>query len=317
MEEQKLKMWKKLLSVLLITTLLTFPVARATASDTSLSISHINEQVAVYGVEDSEKLYNIMVDTVKGIGQFAIIYSDNPDYMYEYTFCLPKTDDIFTNQSWNDLIDSCFVNQFKWNAVYLPNAVQISVPTHATNESNFLPQASDNNIAYFESWLEGEYGEEYGKFYLRSTTINGVLLRQYEQLQLLATKHYEYYVAITLSVIGFITGLLGLVASSGLIVTISAIAGAGGLLYAGTKVYEYTLRANWRRYVTALGGSYPYSMADKFIFHTAYVSSTTGGRMVDPESMEVLYFPSLTYYIGYLAQFNAAYEEYLRIGWQG
>ena len=80
-----------------------------------------------------------------------------------------------------------------------------------------------------------------------------------------------------MTVVGFVTGILGLASSSSTVAIISAIAGTGGILTMGRSVYEYVLRANWFKYATlVLGTGYPYGLTDKFTYYTEYIYTGTG-----------------------------------------
>lgn len=40
----------------------------------------------ITGSEDSEKRFNLMLNTETGLSQFALVYFDKPDFLYEFWF---------------------------------------------------------------------------------------------------------------------------------------------------------------------------------------------------------------------------------------
>lgn len=135
--------------------------------------------------------------------------------------------------------------------------------------------------------------------------------------QAYAYKDRSYLLSVTMTVVGFVTGILGLGHDTTVISVISAIVGAGGMLTMGKSVYEYVVRANWYKYATVVSGTgYPYGLTDKFTFFTGYVYTGTGTCNVDEASASTSYIPSSTVYNSNTNIFNNAFDEYRRIGFQ-
>ena len=184
-----------------------------------------------------------------------------------------------------------------------------------TYEDNIAVISESDDVEYFEQYLRDLYGNEYPGRFATSRQNMGMTWTAKYAFQVYASKDKTYRINEAMPVIGVVTGVLGLVASANALAVIGAIAAVGGYFTMNTSIYEYTLRANWYKYVVANEGGYPYSIGDKFIYYTGYVSSETGSRAVDTESQRVEYIPSESMYNSYNMLFEAAYEKYDEIGW--
>lgn len=305
----------KFISVFLVVAVLLqilSPVALASQNFDMNDVCRV-DNIWAYGVEDSEMIYNLLVDTDKNSGQFAVKYKESPDTVYELVFDLGATDDVELASFWIATIERCFDNESAWSSTNISNAVQIV----ESNPSGISLYAADAYVTYFTNYLIGQYGAESYDYELRSTTEYGVTMTQYQAKLHRAGRDRTYLITAALTVAGFITGVLGAVIGDGIVAAISFILGSASLFTIGEKVYEYSLFTNWSRYITINGGSYPYNMTDKFIMYTGYVYTATGNYAVDEASEQTLYSDSYAYYLRYTLQFEDAYAEYQRIGWQG
>lgn len=296
------------------------PIAYASEihNDTTVQLNNTatSGDYSIYGAENSTFRYNIIINNSDQTGQFAIVYLDSPDYMYEYCFTLNDIAINCPSNILNDVQAYCFSNENSWTEVYLPAAV-VSEEVIETDSANVQPCATADDIEYFENWLIDKHGDEYTGRLLTSKTQNGTTMYLKSGFLVSASKIYTYCITQTLTVIGFITGVLGLRANATLVDVIGTLAGAGGVLSMGQSVYQYKLRANWFRYVTlTVGAGYPYGLADKLTYYTGYSYTGTGSCNVDEASVRTTYIPSIDGYNLYENIFNAAYEEYQQIGWQ-
>lgn len=308
-----------LILTLAMTLNLVAPVAYASeiTNDATVQLNNVvtNGDYSISGVENSTVRYNIIINNSDQTGQFAIVYLDSPDYMYEYCFTLNEVSISHPDNIWEDVQTHCFDNESNWTEVYLPEAVVSEEAVQ--NDSIVQPYATADDVEYFENWLTDKYGDEYSGRLLSTKTQNGTTMYLKSGFQAYAYKDQTYRLAQTLTVVGFVTGILGLAAGATAVGVIGAIAGTGGMLFLGQSVYKYTVRANWFRYVTLSSGTgYPYGLSDKFIFYTGYSYSETGTCNVDEASASTSYIPSSSVYNSYTNIFNAAYDEYQQIGWQ-
>ena len=205
-----------------------------------------------------------------------------------------------------DIINLCFQNSEDWDEVDVSKMVVTTVGS--------AQRAVDTNLAEFENWLISKYGSEFTDQWLGSTIRNGVEMDRYQAMLHNVSKDRTYLITSTISVEGFVTSVLGLILSPGLLALFGAITSGLGLLSAGDSVHKYTVQTNWFRYVTINEGTYPYCMTDKFITYNGYAVNSC---MVDAESAVTLFSPSEAYYNNNSLQYNDAYAEYQRIGWQG
>ena len=130
-------------------------------------------------------------------------------------------------------------------------------------------------------------------------------------------KDRSYLLGATMTVVGFVTGILGLASGASAVAVIGAIAGTGGVLTMGQSVHKYIVRAHWFKYATVVSGSgYPYGLTDKFTFYDGYVYTGTGTRNVDTASASTSYVPSSTVYNSNTNIFADAFAEYRSIGFQ-
>ncbi len=307
----------KILSLMLTLTLLfnlTAPLVHATCHTdlrtVQMSTPVSTENYTMSGAETLDVRFNILIDRTSQTGQFALVYLDSPNYVYEFTFDL---DSETSNYDFSAIQDYCFSNENQWRAIYLPN----SVSKVQFDENQPQPIATDSNVTYFENWLINKFGKEYGGNLLTTKTQNGTKMYLKSSFQVYAYKDKSYMIRNTMTVVSFVTGVLGLAAGANAVGVIGLIAGADGLLHMNQSVYEYRLRANWFKYATVVSGpGYPYGLTDKFTYYTGYVYTETGNRNVDTESVSTTYVPSSTVYNSNTKIFESAFDEYDRIGFQ-
>lgn len=295
----------------------TVPIAYA-AEPTNRAIMQMNAPVTngnytISGTETADVRFNILIDNANQTGQFAIVYLDSPDYIYEFTFDLNDATANTSSIDFTDIQAYCFDNENQWHEVYIPSAVSVV----EIEENQIQTQASDSNVTYFENWLINKYGSEYSGYQLTTKTQNNTKMYLKSGFQVYAYKDRSYMIRNTMTVISFVTGVLGLFAGASAVAVIGLIAGADGLLHMNQSVYEYKLRANWFKYATVVSGrGYPYGLTDKFTYYTGYVYTGTKGRNVDTQSASTYYVPSSTVYNSNTNIFNNAFNEYARIGFQ-
>ena len=112
-----LRLQSLLLSLVLIFNLISVPFAQAASNETPTvgSISSLNSDNliiqnnnAVLSFQNTDYLWNLYVDTHTGSGSFAIRYSSNPEYMYDYSFTIDSAN-IHTDSLtfWNEVLSDC------------------------------------------------------------------------------------------------------------------------------------------------------------------------------------------------------------------
>lgn len=269
-----------------------------------------NENYIMSGAETTDFRFNILIDKATQTGQFALVYLDSPDYIYEFTFDLAS---VPSNHNFSTLQTYCFSNKDQWQEIYLPASVSVV----QFDENQPQTRANDSYVTYFEDWLIDEFGDEYSGNLLSTKTQDGTKMYLKSGFQVYAYKNKSYLIRNTMTVVGFVTGVLGLASGATAVGVIGLIAGADGLLHMKQSVYEYQLRANWFKYATVVSGTgYPYGLADKFTYYTGYVYTESGGWGVDTESASTSYVPSSTVYNSNTKIFDNAFDEYNRIGFQ-
>lgn len=278
-----------------------------------ISLPVTNGNYTAYGEENSENRFNIIIDNVNRTGQFAIVYLDLTDYVYEYTF---EIDDVIAyglNADISTVKAYCLEHENEWKEVYLSDYVL----KEEYRENDIQTFASDSNVTYFENWLINKYGSEYSGRLITTKTQNGTKMYLKSGFQVYAYKNTSYLLRNTMTVVGFVTAILGLTTGATAVAVIGAIASADGLLHMNQSVYEYKLRANWYKYATVVSGTgYPYGLTNKYTYYTAYVYTETGGRNIDTQSASTSYVPSSTAYNSNTTVFTNAFDEYSRIGYQ-
>lgn len=265
------------------------------------------------GDETPELRYNILLNHSDYSGQFALVNLSSPDYVYEYVFNIKDIDNYNDSNNYEIIKNYCFSQRDSWNEIYLPAAVQLEL-----HENTQIQAATaDSYATYFKNWLINKYGNEYSGRQITTKTKNGITMYLKSGFQAYSYRDRTYLISATITVLGFVTGILGLAASATALSAISFIVGTGGLLTMGQKVYEYVVRANWFKYATVVSGSgYPYGLCDKFTFYTGYAYTGTGTCNVDEASASTSYVPSSTVYNSNTNIFNNAFDEYNRIGYQ-
>ncbi len=272
------------------------------------------------GVENEDVRFNIFINETDQTGQFAIVYLDSPDYVYEFFFDL---DDVVTNASkinFSEIQAYCFENENQWKKIYIPSAITVEEEnkSQAVEAENKLQAVATDEVAeIFEDWLINEYGNEFSGHYLNyQSTRNGVTMYLKDAFQVYAYRDQSYLINVAISVAGFVTGIWGYNAQN-IMSIIGAIVGVGGMLTIGEEVQIYVLRANWFKYATIGSGTgYPYGLSDKFTFFDGYYYTGTGGHDVDELSESTSYVPSSSVYNSNTNVMNNAFDEYNRIGYQ-
>lgn len=316
----------KVLSILLTLILLintSAPVAYAADynNEESAKMSEVTtyEEYSIRGLENNKVRFNIFVDNENETGQFAIIYLDSPDYVYEFVFDLSDVSQNNTRAEsfWGDIRSYCFTNKNLWTKTHISTAVTVIHEAETNSSQKVIPATRSAETDYFEDWLIGRYGNEYSGNLITTKTQNGLTMYLKSAFQVYAYKDTTYVLNQTMTVVGFVTAILGFSASHPVVGVLGIIAGAGGLFSLNQKVYQYTLRANWFKYATCVSGTgYPYGLTDKFIYFDGYSYSETGTCNVDTASASTSYVPSATVYNSNTNIFNAAFDEYEQIGFQ-
>ena len=253
-----------------------------------------NNQYAVYNFEDEEIRFIILIDRELEIGQFAITYLDDTDYSYELCFSLSDIPVTVEDLSWGDIQTFCFDSQNQWEEIYLPEAITITEePTAAQN--SVTPYSNSDAVAYFEDWLTTIYGNEYDGILVLSTTYNNLNMYIKRGFQTIIGVSREYSANETMTVASFILNFLGVSTASRIINWLSAIVGVGSI-FTGDKIYEYSVKANWFRYVTlTLADNYPYyGLVHKYTDYQGYRFTNRNGEhyWVDEDTESTYYNPS-------------------------
>lgn len=278
------------------------PLAFATEAE-PLSNIIIDKNYAMYQQEDSEHSFTIYLNTETFNGSFAVIYSNNPEYMYDYLFTL-DTDEIDTSSSsfWDNLISDCFAQSSQWTTIYLPYA--LTYQTEYSAISRTTPET------YFTDWLYDKYGAQrtnnVAGYYMR----NSQLFVVYESVSYQVNLASSYRVNQAISVAGFITGILGLVAKVGIVSVIGAIAGVAGVIASGTHIDEYHLSVGMSKQVTVQGGSIVHASASKCIHYNGYANPDTGASGVDESSAIISYYPTEDLFEDHNALVDTAWEHF-------
>ena len=82
------------------------------------------ERYSVYGIEDETKRFNICIDTEDETGEFAIVYFENPDYVYEFLFNLNDINSDTSAIRWEDVEAFCISNNNQWKEIYVEDALE-------------------------------------------------------------------------------------------------------------------------------------------------------------------------------------------------
>jgi hypothetical protein len=316
----------KFLSLLLTLTLVfnvVAPVAHAAdlnnPAKAQMSAEVTYEEYSIKGVENNNVRFNIFINNEDETGQFAIVYLDSPDYMYEFVFNLsdvPRRSST-SNNLWEEVRAYCFASEDLWTEVYLPSAVTVTQTAEVNSFQRATTPTRSTETDFFENWLISTHGNEYSGNLITTKTQSGITMYLKSAFQVYAYKDYTYLLNQTLTVVGFVTAILGFSASAPIVGVLGIIAGTGGLFTLKQSVYLYKARANWFKYATCVSGTgYPYGLTDKFTFYNGYCYSGTGTCVVDSASASTSYVPSSTVYNSNTNIFNAAFDEYQRIGFQ-
>lgn len=273
------------------------PVAYASAEySVNLSNMHQENNHIVYLCEASDYRYAIYINSSTGVGSFAIIRSESPDYMYELSFT-QSPEDISVNSLsfWTDLIDHCFEIYLEYTPIYLPTAITITTSEDATAratdpyEDDFYELLDERLEAklYNNDDPEQNFIEPYTDRGIYTASNQGTLYMLYESLNYYIERDNSYYIRQVMTAAGFVTTLMGLPASSPIVAAISLIAGVDGLLHAGTYVYEYNVYALWRRNVRLQNSTINLTNHTKEIRYLGFANSKNDDCSLDYDDEKI------------------------------
>lgn len=314
---------KKVLILFLILSIfvhLSSPIVKATENNPNETINTtVSEDVAVYSYACTDYFYCICLDTSTANGSFAVTYSDDPEYIFEYIFTVPL-DSVNTSSDtfWNDLAAECFSNSFSWKSIYLPTSITVS-----DNSANTAQTYSvDPYLSRLAQKAQDAIGIAPYTGRVVATSYQGSLIfHVYEDLTYYGHKVRTITLADGMSVASLITGILTLffptemVVLSRLVSVISLGFGAGSLfISAGTTISGYYAYAKWERYVKRRDSSvWLTESTQRFINYIAFVNPDTGFCEIDEDSEKESYAPSQTYFENTTALLNKGYAYYLTL----
>lgn len=298
-----------------------FPVSavnyKQIAKTAEMSPEQLVDQYAFRGADIEQLRFNMLINYSDNTGQFAIVFKNMPQYVFEFLFCI---DDVFEQIKNEDLWESirlyCLMNENRWRKIDIISIININ----HENENSIGDDSGQMRSAqtdWFEDWLINRYGTEYMGNLIGFQTGNGLTMYLKDGYQVNAYKDTTYTLLQTLSVVSFVTGVLFFPVTHPVIGVLNLIASAGGFFLSGGKVTVYTLRVLRIRYATCVSGSgYPYGRAFMYQFLDGYYYDITDGYNVDLDSLTYEYVPSYDGYWIMQNVYDAAFDEYTQIGFQ-
>lgn len=264
----------------------------------------------LYCFENQEYKFNIFLDTISGIGSFAVIYSSSPNHMQEYSFSLtPEDIHVASMTFWDELVSCCFSNVSSWNSVNLENAISTSIQP----QSESTRAVSYDYQGLYEGFLAEEYGPEREDYYTKTNVVGGIPFSQYENVFYGVSKSNSFIIGTTMTVAGVITSVIGLVVSPGLLSVIGLVASVSGIVVAGTQLDEYILYAYWAKYIVRHEGTIKYSFVEQHANYYGYGSNKlpiSDELTLDLLDSDIICVPTDELFENDYAQFAAAYENY-------
>jgi hypothetical protein len=262
---------------------------------------------SLYSFENNEYRFNIFLDTSSGVGSFAIIYSNSPNSLHEYSFTLPREQiNVNSTQFWNSIVSVAMDKQYEWHSLDPQTAV-------STNVATLSRSISYDYQSKYESLLAEEYGPEREYNYRKTYVVGGIIFEQREDISYGVSKSNTYLINNTMTVAGVITSIIGVVASQGLLTIIGLVATVGGVVTAGTRLDEYELYTYWNKYVVRQSGTNKFSSAQLHAYYYGYgsnkvpVSNELSLNLLDSG---FIYVPTESFFLDDYAQFNDAYINY-------
>ena len=85
--------------------------------------------------------YCAVLDVSSSTGCFSIVYSENPDYAFEYYFSIENEElDLNSSILWQGIVSDCLANSSKWSSVHIPTVATVSnsSPTRAAQSSDAI-----------------------------------------------------------------------------------------------------------------------------------------------------------------------------------
>lgn len=285
------------------------PVSYASEfSEVSLQNVTSNNEISVYVSDTSLYKFVVFLDCSKGVGSFAIMYMNNPGYLYDYSFSF-NADNYFIDSElfWEEVINRCFLCSDDWGCYYVADAIV----TGSTTKNSAYLSLTDTFTGEFHSWLEQHYGQERSNRYVYSRPFGGIVFCMYETVDFSIVQSNTYLLLQSLSVAGVILSVVGAIVSPGLLATLGVFTSASGLIPAGTRLDEYTLSAYWNKYITVKDGTIMHSFTEMRAEYTAFASTQLDAWSVNEEDVFTYYNPTEVYFDDDNAQFTSAYSSYI------
>lgn len=291
-----------------------------TAGETSgVSAYFIQDGKAFYGYENSNERVNFMVDLETKEAEFAIVYLNDANTLYEAKMTLDSIEDLNSEEFWKSVENEFIKRSESWKKTNLSEAVlETETSINDAPQKSAAKMTESAIITKFRGLARTEVGiAPYDNKQLTTRIYNKITFKQKETLRYAAYKDKSYLITKAMSITSFITGILGLVASPGVVSAISTICGAAGMLPSGATAVKYRVFADTFRDITANSGSYIYNTTSKHICWDGYYLDKTEGCGLDKDSKTYSYVPSKSHFNSSAAQFDAAIAEYNKVGWQG
>ena len=247
-----------------------------------------------------------VIETKNNSGSFAIQYTDNDQYIYEYYFSFDEIEsNIDSPTFWSDIFSKCLTNRNYWKQIHIPTTVT-SIPVSNTNTA----RSSSNTDEEFKSVLADYLGtEEYTNRIIQTSSRHQYLFHLYESVSFSVTKKNLYFIAKAISVASFITGVLGHPITSGILGAFSLI--AGGIIPSETEVGTHTVCAITERHVRRMDSSIWLNSTCRVVSYDGYAITKLDFYAIDPDSESIIYTHSEDYFYDKVAQIDDAYQYFL------
>ncbi len=227
------------------------PIAyAANTPEFELGDINVSGENAFCTYRSNDHVYCVHINTTSASGSFSVIYTNNPDTIYEYAFSVdPASMAVESNDFWDAVLSECFSNSTQWNTRSLSSSISVSTPS--TGDAQ--PYAADPYVSQLTQKLQNIVGTAPYTGTIVATAYKGSLIfHVYQDLAYYASVANLFQLAQAMSVASFITGVLALALdwddfdSTTLLSILSLGFAAGSMIIgAGTTVKVYNVSVKW------------------------------------------------------------------------
>ena len=259
-----------------------------------------------------EKIASIVIDSVNGLVEVVIRYTNDPNNLYRWVF---TNDFVFYN---NDYSASGYIDLIDYAETNSMLASVISLGISGSDDTASQSQLREGDPYILKQDLIALLGDSYNGVLRYTDSRGGINFHVYETLGLYVSQLPTVTWGSALTLGSIILTLLGYPIGSEILNKLGLILGVAATItstFSAGGLKKYNCMAIDTRYVNADGSSHLFTYTDKQIAYMGYSNSNDESRpYIVNSTQEIVYSDGVVYFYSYPSQIDAAYSVYLEIG---